>query len=72
MLPFREALPHKRPMFRFFDRNHEMSSGQVAGRALLWEAIGAASGDRQLFQGMQHNRRDGADVVCPALQSETA
>ena len=44
MLRFRETLSHKRPVFGFFDRNHEISSSQVTGRTLLREPIGAASG----------------------------
>ena len=49
MLPFRKPLSHKRPMFRFFDRHHEIGAGQVVDRALLREPIGAASANRQLF-----------------------
>ena len=53
MLPIREPLSHKRPMFGFFDRNHEISVGQIAGGALLRKPIGTASGDRHLLEGVQ-------------------
>jgi hypothetical protein len=72
MLPLRETLSQERPMLSFFDRNHEIGAYQVLHGALLWEPIGAASGDCQIFEGMQRERRDGADVVRPTFQGETA
>jgi hypothetical protein len=72
MLPLREPLSYERPMFRFFNGNHEIGAGEVVHGALLWEPIGAASGDCQFFEGMQCKPRDRTDVVCPAFQGKTA
>ena len=58
MLPFSEPFSHERPMFRFFDRNREISAGQVVGCTLLREPIGPARGNHHLLKGVQRERRN--------------
>ena len=47
-------------MFSFFDRNQEIGAGQIVDSTLARE------------QGVQRERRNRADVVCPTFQGETA
>jgi transposase len=63
MLPFCEPQSHERAMFCFLDRDYKVSGRQVADRALLRKPIGTASDDRHLFEGVQRERRDRADVA---------
>ena len=72
MLPFSEPFSHEWPMFFFFDRNQEIGAGQIVDCTLLREPIGAARGNHHLPKGVQRERRNRADVVCPTFQGETA
>ena len=72
MLPFSEPFSHEWPMFCFFDRNQEIGAGQIVDSTLAREPIGAARGNRHLPKGVQRERRNRADVVCPTFQGETA
>ena len=40
LLPFSEPFSHERPMFRFFDRNREISAEQIVNNTLAREPIG--------------------------------
>ena len=72
MLPFSEPFSHEWPMFSFFDRNQEIDADQIVDCTLPREPVGAARGNRHLLKGVQRERRNRADVVCPTFQSKTA
>ena len=71
-LPFSEPFSHEWSMFSFFDRNQEIGAGQIVDGTLPREPIGAARSNRHLLKGVQRERRNRADVVCPTFQGETA